>query len=75
MKKRVSVWSDIDCPGSICGYVKVIFTNRQVCRFYRKVRTRTLAEELWRKADPDALSFKNVNTPSDLAEIDGLERS
>ena len=33
------------------------------------------SEEEWRKVDPDALSFKNVNTPSDLAEIDGLARS
>ena len=49
--------------------------NRQVLKFYQKVRTRALAEEQWRKADPNALSFKNVNTPSDLAEIDGFERS
>ena len=49
--------------------------KRQVIGFYRKIRIRTVAEEEWRKVDPDALSFKNVNTPSDLAEIDGLERS
>jgi molybdenum cofactor guanylyltransferase len=49
--------------------------KRQVFAFYREVRVRSLAEEEWRKVDPDALSFKNVNTPSDLAEIDGLERS
>ena len=49
--------------------------NRQVIGFYRKIRIRTLTESEWRKVDPDALSFKNVNTLSDLAEIDGLERS
>ena len=49
--------------------------NRQVFGFYRKVRVRALADGEWRKVDPGALSFKNVNTPSDLAEIDGLERS
>jgi molybdopterin-guanine dinucleotide biosynthesis protein A len=49
--------------------------KRQVIGFYRKIRIRTVAETEWRKVDPDALSFKNVNTPSDLAEIDGLERS
>jgi len=49
--------------------------KRQVIGLYRKVRVRTVAEEEWRKADPDALSFKNVNTPSDLAEIDGLAGS
>ncbi|MGA2226919.1 MAG: molybdenum cofactor guanylyltransferase [Syntrophobacteraceae bacterium] len=49
--------------------------KRQVFGFYRKVRIRALADGEWRKVDPDALSFKNVNTPSDLAELDGLERS
>jgi molybdopterin-guanine dinucleotide biosynthesis protein A len=48
--------------------------NRQVVGIYRKIRVRTITEEQWRKADPNALSFKNVNTRSDLAEIDGLAR-
>ena len=49
--------------------------KRQVIRFYREIRLYTVAEGEWRKVDPDALSFKNVNTPSDLAEIDGLAGS
>jgi molybdopterin-guanine dinucleotide biosynthesis protein A len=49
--------------------------RRQVSGIFRKIRIRTVTESEWRKVDPDALSFKNVNTPSDLAEIDGLERS
>jgi molybdopterin-guanine dinucleotide biosynthesis protein A len=49
--------------------------RRQVKGFYRKIRIRTVPEIEWRKVDPDALSFKNVNTPSDLAEIGGFERS
>ncbi len=49
--------------------------KRQTIGFYRKIRLRSVAEEEWRKVDPDGLSFKNVNTPSDLAEIDGFERS
>ena len=49
--------------------------ERKVIGFYRKVRTRALAEVEWRKADADGFSFKNVNTPSDLAEIDGLAGS
>jgi molybdopterin-guanine dinucleotide biosynthesis protein A len=48
--------------------------QRKVIDFYRKIRLGCIAEEEWRKVDPDALSFKNVNTPSDLAELDGLER-
>ncbi len=46
---------------------------RQVVAFYRKIRLRTITEAEWRKVDPEGLSFKNVNTMSDLAEIDGLE--
>ena len=49
--------------------------NRQVVAFYRKIRLNTIVETQWRKVDPEALSFKNVNTMSDLAEIDGAERS
>ena len=49
--------------------------KRQVIDLYRKIRVNAIAEEQWRKVDPDALSFRNVNTPSDLAEIDGLGRS
>ena len=49
--------------------------RRQVVHFYRKIRIHAVAEERWRKVDPEALSFRNVNTPADLAEIDGFERS
>ncbi|MGC8490174.1 MAG: molybdenum cofactor guanylyltransferase [Syntrophobacteraceae bacterium] len=45
----------------------------QVVAFYRKIRLRTISEAEWRKADPEAHSFTNVNTLSDLAEIDGLQ--
>jgi molybdopterin-guanine dinucleotide biosynthesis protein A len=49
--------------------------ERQVVKFYRKIKLRVIAEEEWRKIDPDGLSFRNVNTPQDLAQIDGLEIS
>jgi molybdopterin-guanine dinucleotide biosynthesis protein A len=49
--------------------------DRRVIGFYRKIKLRTVAEKEWRKVDPGALSFRNVNTPSDLAELDGLEKS
>jgi molybdopterin-guanine dinucleotide biosynthesis protein A len=49
--------------------------KRQVVAFYRTIRLRTITEAEWRKVDPEGLSFKNVNTLSDLAEIDGLKRS
>ncbi len=49
--------------------------NPQVVAFYRKIRLRTIAEAEWLKVDPEGLSFKNVNTMSDLAEIDGVAKS
>lgn len=49
--------------------------KHQVIGIYRHIRLRTISEAEWRKVDPDAISFKNVNTPSDLAELDGLARS
>jgi len=49
--------------------------KRQVIGIYRQVKVRVITEGEWRKVDPDALSFKNVNTLSDLSEIDGLAGS
>jgi molybdopterin-guanine dinucleotide biosynthesis protein A len=49
--------------------------GRKVIGFYREIKLLTIAEDKWRKVDPDALSFKNLNTPVDLAELDGLDRS
>lgn len=49
--------------------------DRRVVGFYRKIKLRVVAEGEWRKVDPDALSFRNANTPSDLAEFDGLDRA
>lgn len=49
--------------------------ERQIITFYKKARVCAVGEDRWRCADPDGLSFRNVNTPSDLAAIDGLERS
>ena len=43
--------------------------ERKVTSFYRKVRVRELPEKEWRKVDPEGLSFKNVNTPENLEEL------
>ena len=43
--------------------------ERKVTSFYRKVKVKELPEKEWRKVDPDALSFKNVNTPENLEEL------
>ncbi len=47
--------------------------ERQIIKFYKKMKVRSIPEDEWRKVDPGGLSFKNVNTPSDLAELDELE--
>lgn len=39
--------------------------ERKVTSFYRRIKVQTLAEEKWRSVDPEAVSFKNVNTPGD----------
>ncbi len=49
--------------------------ERQIVKFFRKIRIRSVPEEEWRKVDPEGISFRNVNTLSDLAEIDGLDKS
>ncbi|MCE5333627.1 MAG: molybdenum cofactor guanylyltransferase [Desulfobacteraceae bacterium] len=49
--------------------------ERQIITFYKKNRVCAVDEARWRQVDPEGLSFKNVNTPSDLAAIDGFERS
>jgi molybdopterin-guanine dinucleotide biosynthesis protein A len=43
--------------------------ERQIIRFYRHIRVRTVPEEEWRPVDPGGLSFRNVNTLQDLADI------
>lgn len=49
--------------------------THKVIGFFKNIRLRTVAEEEWRETDPEALSFRNINTPSDLAELHGIERS
>jgi molybdenum cofactor guanylyltransferase len=43
--------------------------ERQIIKFYSKIKVRSIPEGEWRKVDPEGRSFKNVNTPSDLAEF------
>ncbi len=43
--------------------------RRQIVEFYRKIKVRSIPQEEWQGIDPGGVSFKNVNTPEDLAEI------
>jgi len=42
--------------------------ERQIVRFYKKVKVKSIPEEKWRKIDPEGACFRNINTPGDLAE-------
>lgn len=43
--------------------------ERKISSFFRHTRVRSVHEDEWRKVDPDGVSFKNVNTPDDLAGL------
>lgn len=43
--------------------------EKKIISFYRKVRVHELPEDQWRRADPEGLSFLNVNTPEDLERL------
>jgi molybdopterin-guanine dinucleotide biosynthesis protein A len=40
----------------------------RIRRFFNRIRVKHVSEKRLRPVDPDLLSFKNVNTPEDLAE-------
>lgn len=44
--------------------------ERKVTSFYARAKVKELPEEAWRAVDPEALSFKNVNTPEDMEELE-----
>lgn len=41
----------------------------QIIKLYKKIKVRSLREDEWREVDPDGRSFRNVNTPLDLADF------
>ncbi len=45
-----------------CGPARVV-------RLFDEVRVRYVGEDVWRRFDPEGLSFVNINTPSDLARV------
>ena len=46
--------------------------ERRIIRFFPAVRVRTLQVEEIARFDPQGLSFRNINTPQDLAEVQSL---
>ncbi|OGG52113.1 MAG: hypothetical protein A3F84_19880 [Candidatus Handelsmanbacteria bacterium RIFCSPLOWO2_12_FULL_64_10] len=44
----------------------------KVARFLGRIRTRWVGPETWRKADPDGLSFINVNTPETYERVKAM---
>jgi molybdenum cofactor guanylyltransferase len=45
--------------------------RRRIIDFFRHVRVRILQESEWRSADPEGLSFCNMNTPEDRRRLLG----
>ena len=41
----------------------------KITRFLERIRTRWVGQETWSKADPDGLSFINVNTPETYEKV------
>jgi molybdopterin-guanine dinucleotide biosynthesis protein A len=58
------------CIPSIATHVEA--GERQAISFYGKVKVKAMEEKVWRGADPEGLSFRNINTPEDW---EGLEWS
>ena len=49
--------------------------RRRIVDFFRHVKVRTLDESDWRGADPEGLSFCNMNTPEDRQRLLGKEKA
>jgi len=45
--------------------------QRRIVDFFRKVKVRAISEIEWRSADPEGLSFANMNTPEDQERLLG----
>lgn len=43
--------------------------EKQIIRFYPKVKLAVVKEDLWRSLDPAGLNFKNINTLEDYQQI------
>jgi molybdopterin-guanine dinucleotide biosynthesis protein A len=43
--------------------------ERRIIRFFPQVRVRYLEEAEWARFDPQGRSFRNINTPAELAEV------
>jgi molybdopterin-guanine dinucleotide biosynthesis protein A len=46
----------------------------KIRQVFQKVRVKKLPEPILRKADPDLLSFSNINTPEDLARAEKIAK-
>jgi molybdopterin-guanine dinucleotide biosynthesis protein A len=49
-------------------------SERSVAAIFEMVRLKTVGEKQWRKVDAEGLSFMNVNTPEDWADLVAIDR-
>jgi molybdopterin-guanine dinucleotide biosynthesis protein A len=85
---RIEQKADIVIPSTSAGYEPMFAVYRKNCLpamewqlenellkiqgLFRKVRVKTVDETLLRKADPELISFFNINTPKDLKRAEAL---
>jgi molybdopterin-guanine dinucleotide biosynthesis protein A len=53
---------------------QIIKQQLKIRHVFPKVRVKKLPEPILRKADPDLLSFSNINTPEDLAKAEQIAK-
>jgi molybdopterin-guanine dinucleotide biosynthesis protein A len=51
---------------------QLIKQQLKIRHVFQKVRVKKLPEPILRKADPDLISFSNINTPEDLARAEQI---
>jgi molybdopterin-guanine dinucleotide biosynthesis protein A len=84
--KEIEPKADLIIPCTAKGYEPMFAVYRKTClpamvwqlendrlkiqELFRRLRVKTVAEDELRKADPDLISFFNINTPADLLKAE-----
>ena len=61
-----------DRAGLAQAEAKISAGDYKVTRFLERIRTRWVGAETWSKADPEGLSFVNVNTPETYEKVKAI---
>jgi molybdopterin-guanine dinucleotide biosynthesis protein A len=88
---RIDSKTDIVIPCTAAGFEPMFAVYRKTCLpamthqleqgllkiqgLFRKVRVKTVDEAVLRQADPELISFFNINTPEDLKQAETIEKT